>query len=169
MQNYKKIVDFGDLIDNIGGIIVALATVWGLVVTPTINYIREQRKKKALARQGRGAAHTGGARPSRAASAPRRQAPAPRAVAADHAAEEASFKPWPVSPAPAPAPLAVEPSVSPFISGEEGLRVTADLDTAALPAIDTPPSAASEILGSRPDDTRKGVIWAEILRPKFMD
>ncbi|GEM_PF-4245941 len=142
MQNYKKIVDFGDLIDNIGGIIVALATVWGLVVTPTINYIREQRKKKALARQGRGAAHTGGARPSRAASAPRRQAPAP---------------------------LAVEPSVSPFISGEEGLRVTADLDTAALPAIDTPPSAASEILGSRPDDIRKGVIWAEILRPKFMD
>lgn len=142
MQNYKKIVDFGDLIDNIGGIIVALATVWGLVVTPTINYIREQRKKKALARQGRGAAHTGAARPSRAASAPRRQAPAPRAV---------------------------EPSVSPFISGEEGLRVTADLDTAALPAIDTPPSAASEILGSRPDDIRKGVIWAEILRPKFMD
>ncbi len=156
-------MDFSDISDTIIGLIIGGAAIWSYVISPML---KKQSGKSENS-------HTQ-ERPGPTAFRMRtRQAPlAARTVAAEHISEAATFTPWPTAPSEAPRPLAVETAPAPFISGEEGIRATSDADAgmdAQLAAMSDAPSAAADLLGSEPEDLRRGVIWAEILSPKFKE
>ncbi|MDE6278073.1 MAG: hypothetical protein K2M06_08200 [Muribaculaceae bacterium] len=153
-------MDFGDISDIIVGLIVVGSGIWGIIIKPLMEGLKKQSKSGNL--------HPG--QPKRR-TAPR-PATARRSAAEAHISEEAAFTPWAAEPTRARQPLAVETKPAPFISGEEGIRSTVDADAGAeaeLAAINDSPIYASELLGSTQEDLRRGVIWAEILKPKYQD
>lgn len=153
-------MDFGEISDIIVGAIAIGSAIYGIVIKPLV----EQKR-----RHGNGGAGVP-SRPSREQS-PRKYAPgrpAPRRVPEAPVAEKAAFRPWTGAPSEAPAPMPVETAVPVLDPSLEGLRSTdaVGVDAEFEPVADERPAAA-EILGSEPDDFRRGVIWAEILTPKF--
>ena len=152
-------MDFSDISDTIIGLFIGGAVIWSYFISPLL---KKQAEKS-------GESHT------QKSVQQKRKRPAPRAispVAQNHIAEAATFSSWKTSTSEAPQPLAVETSPTPFISGEEGIRSTSDADAgteAQLAAMSSTPSVAAELLGATSDDLRRGVIWAEILSPKFKE
>ncbi|MDE6310352.1 MAG: hypothetical protein K2L96_00845 [Muribaculaceae bacterium] len=157
-------MDFSDISDTIIGLLIGGIAIWSYFIGPLIKKLTE-KSGTANAQE-----HHRAATPRAAAKRP---APQPaRTVAKRHIAEAGAFRPWESPLTEAPQPLTVETAPEPFISGEEGIRATSDADAgteAQLAAMSTTPSAAAELLGSSPEDLRRGVIWAEILSPKFKD
>ena len=150
----QKKVDLGELGDIIIGIGIVGAALWGSVITPLLEHVQKG--------QGKPAAQKG----AKAAPRPKRSAPAPRAQAQER--KQADFRPWEPSSA-AEFPTGVDTRVSPFITGEEGVRSTVDVNADEGITDGAAATGAPESAGCDSDDLRRGIIWAEILRPKYKD
>lgn len=153
-------MDFGEISDIIVGAIAIGSVIYGMLIKPLVGQKRRHDS-----------AGTGTVSGSRQVKAQRKYAPgrpAPLRSAQAPAAEKAAFRPWAGAPSEAPAPMPVETAVPVLDPSLEGLRSTdaVGVDAEFEPVADERPAAA-EILGSEPDDFRRGVIWAEILTPKF--
>lgn len=166
----QKKVDFDDISDLIVGAVLVGATVWGTIVTPILEHFKKRERAERISRKERYAPGQPPKSSAKASPSPRKSAPKPRPVAARHIAEAEDFKEWKGAASAAYVNPGPETKVSPFISGEEGLRVTSDVDINAElePIADSRPAAA-DILGSSAEDLRRGVIWAEILKPKYQE
>lgn len=147
----QKKVDLGELGDIIIGLIIVGAALWSGVISPILEYLKKERAKQSAP----------AARRPKSAPRAKRKAPAPLSGV------RTDFRPWAAS-EPDEAPDAVETRVSPFISGEEGVRVTTDEDFAPVTAGEMP-SEASAFTDCDSEELRRGIIWGEILRPKYKD
>lgn len=136
----QKKVDSGDIKDIIVGVILVGTTVWGVVIAPILERIKKRERARRMY----------GVRGAQYAPADKR---APR---------------QPVTDIPSAAKTA-----HPFISGEEGVRMTSaatEAETGSVPCTDDECQQRASLLpGTGFDDLRRGIIWAEILRPKYKD